>query len=69
MQRVELVTVTMSKEAHAVLCGLVQPTEQVDSELISSERWDELRRLFPIEQFWPAVERGLVDYDAEKEKR
>lgn len=43
--------VALSTEAYAVLCGLVQPTDEVNAAGINSLAWDELRRTFPLAHF------------------
>jgi hypothetical protein len=56
---IETCNVTMTTEAFIVLCGLVQPSNEVNAQGIYSEAWDELRHAFPIEHFKKvAGERG-----------
>jgi hypothetical protein len=56
--RVSTRNVTLSEKAHLLLCGLVQATEDIDSEHIFApdELWAELRALFPADEFRQNVE-------------
>lgn len=49
-ERRDPVTVTLSRDAFVGLCGLVQPTDEVDAALIQLQdgAWKELRRIFPL---------------------
>jgi hypothetical protein len=54
----------LSADARAVIAGLVAPTaEGVNHEGIFTDAWDELQRVFPIEQFraWETEERHNPD--------
>lgn len=44
-------TIQLTDEEYAVLCGLVQPTDQVDSSGIYTEVWESLRDKFPLSEF------------------
>lgn len=48
-------TVILSERAYEVLCGLVQPTDQVNITGIYTDVWDELREAFPVEVFLARV--------------
>lgn len=45
----EVCLIALSRDAHRTVCGLVQPTEVVDSEEVfaADEVWAEIRDLFP----------------------
>jgi len=61
--------VALSDAAYAVVCGMVQPTDQVDSERVVANAvvWEEVRHAFPINEFEAAVKRGDVTYVFEGE--
>lgn len=54
--------IVMSQEAYDVLCGLVQPSDEVNQAGIFSPAWDELRKTFPIERFHAAIEERGEDF-------
>lgn len=58
-------TVVLSEESFAVLCGLVQPQDDVNASGIFSEAWDELRRTFPIEHFRQVAQERGEDFYSE----
>jgi hypothetical protein len=45
----EVRLIALSRDAHQTVCGLVQPTEVVDSEEVfaADEVWAEIREVFP----------------------
>lgn len=56
--------VVLSEEAFAVLCGTVHPTDDVNTQGIFSEAWEELRQTFPLDYFKKvANERGEDFYN------
>lgn len=64
------VQVNLSDEAYAVVCGLVNPSEDADEQNGVHHPgifgpFDEIRASFPVKAFWDAVEAGDVEYDAE----
>lgn len=65
------VQITLSDEAYAVVCGLVNPSLDDDNPNgvhhpgIFSESFDEIRDSFPVAAFWGAVEAGEIEYDKE----
>jgi len=54
----EVRLVALGPEAHRTVCGLVQPTEEVDpSEVFASDRaWAEIRSEFPASEARPGEE-------------
>lgn len=46
-------TVAISPDAYRVLCGLVQPSEDIDAETVMAPdaTWTELRNIFPLASF------------------
>ena len=56
--------IDISDEAFAVVCGLVQDAELVQSAAIymPATVWTELREKFPLEDFREAVAAGAVSY-------
>lgn len=48
---IEYCMLALSKEAFAVVCGLVAPSDQVNHAGIMTEAWDELRAVFPLSDF------------------
>jgi hypothetical protein len=61
-------TIELSEKAYAVVCGMVQMTEDVDSDAVctSADVWKEVREAFPSAEFTAAVMKGLVSYDTEE---
>jgi hypothetical protein len=59
-------TVALSDTAWAVICGMVQTTDAVETEAIIAEDpvWDEIREAFPLAAFRQAVDAGMIEYDA-----
>ena len=59
--------VELTEEAYSVLCGLVQPSEQVNADgIIASEpAWNELRESFPLDAFESAVRGRVITYEAD----
>lgn len=43
--------IELSNEAFAVVCGLVQPADEVTAAGIFTETWPELRKTFPLAAF------------------
>lgn len=71
MEEVRLIP--LGEEAHRTICGLVQPTDEVDpSEVFASdEAWSEIHSAFPAAEARPGEEvpAGLVPApDAETER-
>lgn len=59
-----LETAVLDDEECAVICGLVQDSEDVNLTGIYSTRWEKLRERFPLAQFRKvAAERGEDFYD------
>lgn len=58
-------TVELTTDEYAVLCGLVQPSEDVNAIGIYSDAWEGLREKFPLRDFRLAVEAGVISYDKE----
>lgn len=64
-------SVELSPEAYAVLCGLVQPSDDaapdgVNHAGIFTATWDEIRAAFPAKRFhvWAASHEDFYDPDA-----
>lgn len=59
--------VTLTTEEYAVLCGLVQDSEDVEPTgiFVKTEVWASLRETFPWERFRDAVNQGVIQYDPE----
>ena len=57
--------IRLSDAAWAVVCGMVQTTDAVDTEAIVTVDavWDEVREAFPLAAFHQAVEAGLIEYE------
>lgn len=67
-------TLTLSRDARAIIAGLIAPSPEsdpehgVDSEGVmgSEEVWEEIRAAFPVAQFWEwAREREFTDESGE----
>jgi hypothetical protein len=60
-------TIELSEQAYAVVCGMVQMTEDVDPDGVVVEKkvWDEVRELFPKEEFFAALVNGELSYEPE----
>jgi len=54
----EVRLVALSEEAHRTVCGLVQPTDEIDpSEVFASDgAWSEIRSAFPASEARPGEE-------------
>jgi len=54
----EVRLIALGEEAHRTICGLVQPTDEVDpSEVFASdEAWSEIRSAFPAAEARPGEE-------------
>jgi hypothetical protein len=59
------VSIELSDAAYAVVCGLVQPSEEIEvNGITASERvWEELRLAFPSHVFHANVAKGRVGYE------
>jgi hypothetical protein len=59
-----MISVDLTDEAYAVLCGLVQPSDDVnvDGIVADQEVWDEIRTRFPLQDFQASVANGAVEY-------
>lgn len=61
-------TIILSDDAYAVICGMVQGSEdvEVDQIIAPDPVWDEIRGQFPLADFHAAVTRGGdITYDPE----
>jgi hypothetical protein len=60
-------TVVLSEEAFAVVCGLVQPSSDVNPIGIFADEpvWHELRDKFPLANFDAAASASIINYDEE----
>ena len=59
--------VMLTEDQFAVICGLVQTSEDVNADGIFPKAgvWESLREDFPIEKFHLAVHLGIISYDKE----
>lgn len=61
-------TLVLSADAWAVICGMVQGSEDVETTEIYPQAegvWEEIRRAFPIDGFTKAVRDGKIEYTPE----
>ncbi len=62
---IDTYTVELSEAEFAVVCGLVQPSNEVNINGIQTDVWEKLRGHFQLENFKLAVAQGIIEYDEE----
>lgn len=57
--------VELSEAAYAVVCGMVQDSEDVNEAGVIAPTgvWTEVRQQFPLTDFWLGVKQGEITYD------
>ena len=57
--------VELSEAAYAVVCGMVQDSEDVNEAGVIAPTgvWEEVRQAFPLSEFRLGVKRALITYD------